>query len=68
MSRLEMKYFVLKPKGHSTYALASRIAMEAYAKAIEPLNPELAKSMLKWVRKEQKNATLPSIATTDYIR
>lgn len=32
--KLEMKYFVLKPKGHDLFARASRAAMKAYAEAI----------------------------------
>ena len=50
---LEMKYFILKPKGHSPYADASRQAMMAYAAEIEHANPTLAKEIKKWVCKEE---------------
>ncbi len=48
MTGLEMKYFVLKPHGTSPYANASRIAMSAYAQAIESENPELARQLYEW--------------------
>lgn len=49
---LEMKYFVLKPKGHNSYAQASRRAMEAYAEIIEGENPQLASELREWVNRE----------------
>lgn len=52
MSGLEMKYFVLKPKGNDAYARASRAAMRTYAKAIRPDNAELADALVKWARRE----------------
>lgn len=49
---LEMKYFVLKPKGHNPYAKASRAAMEAYAFQITEENPILASNIRAWIKKE----------------
>jgi len=49
MTGLQMKYFVLKPKGETKYHNASRLAMTAYADAIEDENPELAKELRDWV-------------------
>ena len=42
---LDMKYFVLKPRGNSSYALASRQAMCLYALMIEKTNLELAQDL-----------------------
>lgn len=47
---LEMKYFVLKPKGDDAYARASRYAMWAYAERIRSDDAELADSLENWVR------------------
>ena len=55
MSSLEMKYFVLKPRSKSCcdlYAKASRIAIEAYAKAIRDFNPKLSFELSNWANKE----------------
>lgn len=49
---LEMKYFVLKPKGDSPYATASRKAMAAYADAIDRENPQLATDLMVWITEE----------------
>jgi len=49
---LQMKYFVLKPRGNSPYATASRDAMIAYADSIESENPELASELTGWVMEE----------------
>ena len=57
MSGLEMKYFVLKPKGQDKYAQASRSAMLTYANTIEPINPELAKDLRAWVTRENLRPT-----------
>jgi len=46
---LEMKYFVLKPKGVDSYAEASRKAIIAYAKHIQSINPTLANDLKKWM-------------------
>jgi hypothetical protein len=53
MSGLEMKYFVLKPKGDDPYAVASRMAMLAYADAIMDVNRDLALDLIRWVQKEE---------------
>jgi len=52
MKGLEMKYFVLKPKGKDVYSEASRKAMRAYATHIEPHNKELANELRNWADKE----------------
>jgi len=52
MSGLEMKYFVLKPKGKDRYAEASRKALRAYAHHIAIENEDLAKDLLNWADKE----------------
>ena len=49
---LEMKYFVLKPKGCDFYAQASRQAMRAYAEIIEGVNRQLAIELRMWADKE----------------
>lgn len=49
---LEMKYFVLKPKGYNPYAKASRKAMLRYAEEIRIENPTLAKELKDWVLRE----------------
>lgn len=53
MTGLEMKYFVLKPKGGDAYAAASRKAMRTYATMIKQENPELAKELREWADSEQ---------------
>lgn len=50
---LKMKYFVLKPAGGNAYANASRLAMEAYAKAIDEENPTLAQQLKMWATDEK---------------
>ena len=55
MSSLEMEYFVLKPRSKvvdDPYAKASRLAMEAYAKEIRDINPELSFELSNWANKE----------------
>jgi hypothetical protein len=56
MQGLEMKYFVLKPKGSDEYALASRGAMRKYASLIHRTNPELASGLTAWAEQEYKNS------------
>jgi hypothetical protein len=51
-SGLQLKYFVLKPRGESAYARASRIAMRAYAEAIQAHNSSLARDLKMWVEGE----------------
>ena len=55
MSGLELKYFVLKPKGNSDYAFASRMAMIAYAANIKKTNPQLANDLHEWIQAETEN-------------
>ena len=55
MFGLKMKYFVLKPQSKTVgdlYAKASRIAMEAYAKEIRDINPELSLELSNWANAE----------------
>lgn len=49
---LQMKYFVLKPKGNDPYAMASRAGMRQYAKSILEENPALAKDLRDWTDRE----------------
>ena len=53
MTGLLMKYFVLKPKGKSPYAIASQEAMLEYAFKIDIENPELADELRSWVSRER---------------
>ena len=55
MIGLKMKYFVLKPRSKTVndpYAKASRMALEAYAKAISDVNPCLSLDLLNWANEE----------------
>jgi hypothetical protein len=52
MSGLQMKYFVLKPKGDDIYSVASRKAMRAYALAVSLDNPELCDELRNWADDE----------------
>jgi hypothetical protein len=58
MTGLEMKYFVLKPRGafEDPYAKASRAALKAYAEAILEENPQLYGDIEKWRITEQGKA------------
>lgn len=47
-----MKYFVLKPAGDDNYAIASRRAMQTYAKWIGDENPDLARELIAWIARE----------------
>lgn len=47
---LQMKYFVLKPRGTSPYHVASRAALRAYADSILPANPQLSQEIHDWVK------------------
>lgn len=49
---LQMKYFVLKPSGHSQHAKAARCAMRTYADNIRATDPLLADQLLAWANKE----------------
>jgi len=55
--KLEMKYFILKPKAKSCndiYAKASQAAMKAYADIVRPTQPEFASELDKWVEEEKQ--------------
>ena len=56
MTGLEMKYFVLKPKGDDTYANASRHAMIEYARLIGPSNRKLEKDLVVWANREHQSS------------
>lgn len=56
MSGLQMKYFVLKPKGSSAYAMASRNALDVYARSIRNENVELCDDLYAWITREEKLA------------
>jgi len=58
MTGLEMKYFVLKPKGKSQYHHASRAALYAYADAIEDENLILARDLRGWAGTEVARSAL----------
>lgn len=53
---LQMKYFVLKPKGGDPFAAASRAAMLRYADMIESHEPTLAKELRDWALNESAEA------------
>lgn len=52
MPGLEMRYFILKPKGNKEHNRASRIAIRHYAKHIRNENPEFAHQLHKWADEE----------------
>jgi hypothetical protein len=56
MSELQMKYFVLRPKGTDLHAKASRAAMRQYAKVMAEENAQLAVEVLAWATNEQTEA------------
>ena len=49
---LEMKYFMLKPRGHNSHGRAARRAMKTYADSIKDVDCELSTDLYKWVEKE----------------
>ena len=53
---LEMKYFVLKPRGNNVYARASRMAMREYAMRISKENESLSEDLFAWAYREQELA------------
>jgi len=61
MSGLEMKYFVLKPKGSDVYARASREALMAYSRFIKDENPKLSEDISKWVLEEEENSNMEEV-------
>ena len=60
---LEMKYFVLNPRGkhrNDPWAIASREAMITFARFIEKEDPDLCNALLFWVEREDiKQGELP---------
>ncbi len=54
---LQMKYFILKPKGETLHAAASRAAMRAYADTIRMVDPDMAADLRAWARREHDRAT-----------
>lgn len=56
MTGLEMRYFILKPKGNTIYHTASREAMRAYARVIRVGNPQLSDDLQKWADTEMEIA------------
>jgi hypothetical protein len=54
---LEMKYFVLKPKGTSVHAEASREAMFTYAEVLRHYKEdiELARELETWASREGRD-------------
>jgi hypothetical protein len=50
---LEMKYFILKPKGTDAFAKASRAAMRVYAKHMIEVDHDLADELRMWADREQ---------------
>jgi hypothetical protein len=57
---LEMKYFVLKPRGDNIFAKASRAAMRTYAKVIWEHDYDFAKSLEIWA-----DSSVPESETPD---
>lgn len=55
---LQMKYFVLKPKGMDIYAKASRAAMVAYADTIAEKNPDLSEDLFDWVERTEAESKI----------
>lgn len=57
MNGLEMKYFVLKPKGSldDPYAVAARAALRAYANAIKHHNLQLWLDLRNWADREVRD-------------
>ena len=62
---LQMKYFILKPKGADAYAKASRRAMDTYARMIREENPQLADELEDWTGREYIAAHKPSEGGSD---
>lgn len=62
MSGLEMKYFVLKPRGNDPYAKASREAMLTYHRLINKENPELSKELRAWATRELPDEELDNMS------
>ncbi len=58
MRGLYHKYFVLKPEGTDEHAIASRVAMLAYAEDIEKMDSKLSTDIRAWVARESRRAYL----------
>lgn len=56
MSGLQMKYFILKPQGFEEHNHASRMALMAYADAVEDSSPDLAEDLKAWVEEARNEA------------
>ena len=56
MKGLEMKYFVLKPRGNDDYAKASRSAMRDYARKIYETDSSLSLELEEWAEMERLRA------------
>jgi hypothetical protein len=52
MTELQMKYFVLKPKGASIHAAASRAAMREYANVMRETDPAFSNELTEWANRE----------------
>lgn len=64
---LKMKYFVINPAskaGGDRYAMASRIAMRAYAEAIRETDPEMAEELWMWANMEEDKEHLLKMEKT----
>jgi hypothetical protein len=57
---LDMKYFVLKPRGSTPFSEASRAGMRAYAEVIESHDRELAEDLTGWADHTEQMAALES--------
>lgn len=55
---LEMKYFVLKPRGDNHHAAASRRAMRAYADVIQHVDAGMADDLRAWADREHEQACI----------
>lgn len=56
MNGLELRYFILKPVGGKLHNIASRAALDTYAKVIRKENPALATDIEIWTESEQEKA------------
>lgn len=53
-----IQYWVLDPAGKSYEAHAARVALMAYASAIKPTHPGLARTLIAWAEAETTAAAL----------
>lgn len=61
MDGLQMKYFVLKPKGKGLHAQACRQAIREYAKIIQKENSKFASELVNWMNHEREAALIESV-------